>query len=115
MGGGFIGLEMAEAFADMWGIQTTVVEVADQIMPGFMSRSMATIAQKHLEGNGVSVFTSEMVQAIEGEDNKVARVVTNKRTVDADLVILAVGVVPNDTLAREAGLLCSDRGGIVVS
>jgi len=115
VGGGFIGLEMAEAFADMWGIQTTVVEVADQIMPGFMSRSMATIAQKHLEGNGVSVFTSEMVQAIEGEDNKVARVVTNKRTVDADLVILAVGVVPNDTLAREAGLLCSDRGGIVVS
>jgi len=115
VGGGFIGLEMAEAFADMWGIETTVVEVADQIMPGFMSKAMATIAEKHLAENGVTVCTSEMVQAIEGEDGKVVRVKTNKRTIDTDLVILAVGVVPNDTLAKEAGLLCSDRGGIVVS
>ena len=115
VGGGFIGLEMAEAFADMWGIETTVVEVADQIMPGFMSRSMAGIATKHLEESGVTVHTSEMVRAIEGEDGKASRVVTDKRTIDADLVILAVGVTPNDTLAREAGLLCSDRGGIVVS
>jgi NADPH-dependent 2,4-dienoyl-CoA reductase/sulfur reductase-like enzyme/rhodanese-related sulfurtransferase len=115
VGGGFIGLEMAESFADMWGIETTVVEVADQIMPGFLSPSMASIARRHLEEHEVTVHTSEMVQAIEGEDGKAARVVTNKRTIDADLVILAVGVVPNDTLAREAGLLCSDRGGIIVS
>ncbi|HCU68877.1 MAG TPA: pyridine nucleotide-disulfide oxidoreductase [Desulfomicrobium sp.] len=115
VGGGFIGLEMAEAFADMWGIETTVVEVADQIMPGFMSKAMATIAEKHLAENGVTVLTSEMVQAIEGEDGKVARVVTNKRTIETELVILAVGVIPNDTLAREAGLLCSERGGIIVS
>lgn len=115
VGGGFIGLEMAESFADMWGIETTVIEVADQIMPGFMSKAMATIAEKHLAENDVTVHTSEMVQAIEGEDGKVRRVVTNKRTIDADLVILAVGVVPNDTLAREAGLSCSERGGIIVS
>lgn len=115
VGGGFIGLEMAEAFADMWGIETTVVEVADQIMPGFMSKTMATIAEKHLAENEVTVHTSEMVQSIEGENGKVARVVTNKRTIDAELVILAVGVVPNDTLAREAGLLCSERGGVIVS
>ena len=115
VGGGFIGLEMAEAFADMWGIETTVVEVADQIMPGFMSKTMATIAEKHLAENGVTVHTSEMVQSIEGENGKVARVVTNKRTIDAELVILAVGVIPNDSLAREAGLLCSERGGIIVS
>lgn len=115
VGGGFIGLEMAEAFADMWGIETTVVEVAEQIMPGFMSKAMATIAEKHLTENGVTVLTSEMVQSIEGEDGKVTRVVTNKRTIETELVILAVGVIPNDSLAREAGLLCSDRGGIVVS
>lgn len=115
VGGGFIGLEMAEAFADMWGIETTVVEVADQIMPGFMSKAMATIAEKHLAENGVTVLTSEMVRAIEGEDGKVARVVTDKRTIETELVILAVGVIPNDALAREAGLLCSERGGIIVS
>ena len=115
VGGGFIGLEMAEAFADMWGIETTVIEVADQIMPGFMSKAMATIAEKHLEENEVTVHTAEMVKALEGEDGKVTRVVTDKRTIDADLVILAVGVIPNDTLAREAGLSCSARGGIIVS
>jgi NADPH-dependent 2,4-dienoyl-CoA reductase/sulfur reductase-like enzyme/rhodanese-related sulfurtransferase len=115
VGGGFIGLEMAEAFADMWGIETTVVEVADQIMPGFMSKTMATIAEKHLADNGVTVHTSEMVQSIEGENGKVVRVITNKRAIDAELVILAVGVIPNDSLAREAGLLCSERGGIIVS
>lgn len=115
VGGGFIGLEMAEAFADMWGIETTVVEVADQIMPGFMSKAMATIAEKHLAENGVTVLTSEMVRAIEGEDGKVARVVTDKRIIETELVILAVGVIPNDALAREAGLLCSERGGIIVS
>ena len=115
VGGGFIGLEMAESFADMWGIETTVVEVADQIMPGFLSRTMATIAQKHMEEHDVVVRTSEMVQAIVGEDGKVARVITTKRSIDADLVILAVGVIPNDELARKAGLLCSERGGVVVS
>ena len=115
VGGGFIGLEMAESFADMWGIETTVIEVADQIMPGFMSKAMASIAEKHLADNGVTVRTAEMVQAIEGEDGKVTRVVTNKGTLDADLVILAVGVIPNDGLAREAGLSCSERGGVIVS
>lgn len=115
VGAGLIGLEMAEAFADMWGISTTVVEVADQIMPDFLSRAMADIAKGHLVEHGVTVHTSEMVQALEGEDNQVKRVVTNKRTIDADLVILAVGVLPNDSLAREAGLLCHDRGGIIVS
>lgn len=115
VGAGFIGLEMAESFADMWGIETTVVEVAEQIMPGFLGKAMASIAQTHLEENEVTVYTSEMVKAIEGEDGMVTRVVTNKRTIDTDLVILAVGVTPNDTLAKQAGLVCSDRGGIVVS
>lgn len=115
VGAGFIGLEMAESFADMWGIETTVVEVADQIMPGFLGKAMAAIAQTHLEENEVTVYTSEMVKAIEGEDGMVTRVVTNKRTIDTDMVILAVGVTPNDTLAKQAGLVCSDRGGIVVS
>ncbi len=115
VGAGFIGLEMAEALADMWDIRTTVVEVADQVMPGFISPTMAKIVEKHLDDNAVTVRTSEMVQAIEGENGKVARVVTNKGTIAADLVILSVGVIPCDELARKAGLTCAERGGIVVS
>lgn len=115
VGGGLIGLEMAEALADMWGIETTIIEMADQVMPGFLSPELAVMAKKHLAENDVALYTSETVKAIEGENGHVTRVVTTKRTLDADMVILAVGVVPNDELARQAGLMCSDRGGIVVS
>ena len=115
VGAGFIGLEMAEALADMWDIRTTVVEVADQVMPGFISPAMAHIVERHLDDNAVTVRTSEMVQSIEGENGKVTRVITNKGAIDADLVILSVGVIPSDELARKAGLTCAERGGIVVS
>ncbi len=113
VGAGFIGLEMAEALADMWGIDTTVIEIADQVLPGVVGPNMAGVAQKELEKNDVSVLLGEFVQAIEG-DGKVQRVRTNKQTIDADLVILSVGVVPNSELAAEAGLAVSPRGGIQV-
>jgi NADPH-dependent 2,4-dienoyl-CoA reductase/sulfur reductase-like enzyme/rhodanese-related sulfurtransferase len=114
VGAGFIGLEMAEALADMWGIETAVVEVMDQVLPGFISPTLARIAQHHMEEKGVAVYTSEKVLAMEG-DGRVTRVRTDKRELAADLVILAVGVVPNDELARQAGLTCHERGGIIVS
>ena len=114
VGAGFIGLEMAEAFADMWGINTSVVELTDQIMPRLVSPTLATMAQKHMEENGVDFYFGEKVTALEGEDGHVKRVVTNKRTLDADAVILAAGVVPVSKLAEDAGLECSDRGGILV-
>lgn len=114
VGAGFIGLEMAEALADMWGIETAVVEVMDQVLPGFLSPTLARIAQHHLEEKGVAVYTGEKVLALEGE-GRVERVRTDRREMAADLVILAVGVAPNDALARQAGLTCHERGGIIVS
>lgn len=114
IGAGFIGLEMAEAFADMWGIETTVVEITDQIMPRLVSPALATMGQKHMEENGVTFLFGETVKAIEGENGKVKRVVTSKRTLEADEVIIAAGVIPNSKLAEEAGLKCHERGGIYV-
>ncbi len=114
VGAGFIGLEMAEALADMWGIETAVVEVMDQVLPGFLSPTLAGIAEHHLKEKGVAVYTSEKVLAIEG-NGRVSRVRTDKRELSADLVILAVGVTPNDELARQAGITCHERGGIIVS
>jgi NADPH-dependent 2,4-dienoyl-CoA reductase/sulfur reductase-like enzyme/rhodanese-related sulfurtransferase len=114
IGAGAIGLEMAEALSDLWGIETHVVEIMDQILPGTISAHMARMAQHHMEENGVSFYLSEKVQALEGED-RVRRVVTDKRTLDADLVVMAIGVSPNATLAREAGLQISPRGAIVVN
>jgi len=114
IGGGFIGLEMAEALADMWQIDTSIVEYCDQIMPGFVSKSFARMAQKRMEDEGVHFYLGEGVEALEGEGT-VERIRTNKRTLDADLVIMAVGVAPNTALAAEAGLDIGPNGFIAVN
>lgn len=114
IGAGFIGLEMAEAFADLWGVEVSVVEITDQIMPRLVSPALATMGQRHMEENGVTFYFGETVKSIEGEDGHVTRVVTSKRTLDADAVIVAAGVVPNSDIAKEAGLNVHERGGVFV-
>jgi len=114
VGAGAIGLEMAEALADLWGIETTVIEVADQILPGIVSPNMARMAQCHLEENDIAIRLDEMVQRIEGTD-RVEKVTTDKGTIDADMVIMAVGVAPNGELAKAAGLEVSASGAIMVN
>ncbi|MEF2232440.1 MAG: FAD-dependent oxidoreductase, partial [Pseudodesulfovibrio sp.] len=103
-----------EAFADMWGVETSVVEITGQIMPRLVSPALATMGQRHMEENGVTFYFNETVQAIEGENGRVTRVVTNKRTLDADAVIISAGVVPNSDIAKEAGLNVHERGGVIV-
>lgn len=114
VGGGFIGLEMAESLADMWGIETSVIEVCDQIMPGFTGPAMATMAQRTMENNDVTFFLNEKVVEFKGDGN-VSEVVTDKRTIEAELVIMAVGIVPNAEIAKDAGLETGPTGGIVVN
>jgi NADPH-dependent 2,4-dienoyl-CoA reductase/sulfur reductase-like enzyme/rhodanese-related sulfurtransferase len=114
IGAGFIGLEMAEALADMWEIDTTVIELFDQIMPGFIGPVFARMAQSHMEEKGVHFHLGEKVMALEGDETGVHRVVTDQSTIDADLVIIAVGVVPEVGLAQQAGLE-TGRFGIVVN
>ena len=114
IGGGFIGLEMAEALTDMWGIETTVVEITDQVLPGLISSNLAQIVKHHLEEREVSVLLGEKVERLEGS-GRVERAVTTKGTLDADLVIVAVGTEPNSGLARAAGLDISPKGAIVVN
>ncbi len=114
IGAGAIGLEMAEALADLWGIETSVVEIMAQILPGIISPNMARMAQHHMEGNGISFYLGEKVERFEGE-TRIERVITDKRTLDADIVVMAVGVAPNSDLAKEAGLEVSPAGSIVVN
>lgn len=114
VGAGFIGLEMAEALADMWGIETSVVEICDQIMPGFVSAPMAKMATGTMENNDVVFYTDEKVLEFSGEES-VKAVVTDKRTLEADLVIMAVGISANSEIAKKAGLKIGETGGIVVN
>jgi len=114
IGAGAIGLELAEAFTDLWGIETTVIEIMDQILPGIMDKNLALMAQRHMEEKEVTFYLSENVKSIEGEGH-VQRVVTDHRTLKADIVIMATGVQPNTDLARKAGLVISQNGAIVVN
>ncbi|MDA8163643.1 MAG: FAD-dependent oxidoreductase [Desulfobacteraceae bacterium] len=116
IGGGAIGIEMAEAFTDLWGVETTLIEFMDQLLPNLLDRPFAGMLAQHMRDKGVTIYTGEGAQRLEaGDQGQVCRVVTAKRTLDADLVVMAAGVRPRDELARSAGLLVGPRGGIVVN
>ncbi len=115
VGAGFIGLEMAVALADMWGVDVTVLELCEQILPGVAGGNLAAMARRHMEEKGVSFRLGTTVRSLEaGQDGRVARVVTEAGDLEAQLVISAIGVTPNSWLARQAGLNVSERGGIRV-
>jgi NADPH-dependent 2,4-dienoyl-CoA reductase/sulfur reductase-like enzyme/rhodanese-related sulfurtransferase len=116
IGGGAIGLEMAEALGDLWGIETTVLEYMDQLLPRIVDPPFAAMLEKHLRDNSINVYTGESATAIEADDTgRVCRVVTPQRTIETNLVIMSVGVRPRGDLAQEAGLLVSPHGSIVVN
>ena len=113
VGAGFIGIEMAEAMTHR-GLSVNLIEMADQIMPGVLDHDIATFASKHLRQKGVKLVLGERVTGITGTSTATG-VQTNKQSIDAEAVIIAVGTRPNDSLARDAGLECMARGGIVIN
>ncbi len=116
IGGGAIGIEMAEALTDLWGVETAIIEYARQLLPRTIDWPLATILAKHLRDHNVAVYLGEAAEEIVVDDaGKAVAVRTGRRTLDADLVIMATGVRPRSELARDAGLLVSEAGGIVVN
>ncbi|MFZ5764254.1 MAG: FAD-dependent oxidoreductase [Thermodesulfobacteriota bacterium] len=114
IGGGAIGLEMAEAFADLWGVETSLIEFMPQVLPRIIDAPFAAMLSHHMTKHGVTIYTGEGASAIEGDDNgRVCRVVTPKRIIEADIVVMAAGVRPRTELARAAGLLVSPLGIVV--
>ncbi|MFP4285346.1 MAG: FAD-dependent oxidoreductase [Desulfovermiculus sp.] len=115
IGGGAIGLEMAEALADLWGVKTSIVEMMDHVLPMSFDQDMAGLVQNHIQDNEVQVRCAERVKSIAGSPGTgVQAVETDQGTIPCDLVILAVGVRPNSRLARNAGLATGAFGGIIV-
>ncbi len=113
VGGGFIGLEMAENLAHR-GLSVTVLEKLGQVMPPLDAEMAAPIAA-HLRARGLALRLGEGLHAIERTAGGGLEVVTDAGgRLSTDVVILAIGVRPETTLAREAGLEVGPRGGIVV-
>ncbi|RUM42891.1 MAG: pyridine nucleotide-disulfide oxidoreductase [Desulfocapsa sp.] len=115
IGGGAIGLEMAEAFKDLWGVETTVVEFMPQVLPRIVDKPFSSMVTKHMRDNGVDIFLNEGAEEILGKDGKVTGLRTANRTIEADMVVMAAGVRPRSEIAKEAGLEISPMGAIVVN
>ena len=116
IGGGAIGIEMAESFADLWGLETSLVEFMPQLLPKLVDADFAAMLQGHLEEMNVAVYTGEGATEIVGNsEGKVVALKTPERTLEADLVVMAAGVRPRSELAKEAGLAVEPWGGITVN
>ena len=106
VGAGLIGIEMAEAFIKR-GIDTTIVEMADHVLPSILdnNNSMANIVKRELEDNGVKIILGERLEQVLGNGNNVKGIKTNKREMIAtDFILLGTGVKPNSEIAKEAGI-----------
>ncbi len=110
VGGGFIGVEMAENLTEL-GIQVSLVEMADQVMAPF-DKDMAMILENHMRQNGVNLYLGEGLESIQ-DNGKIVKLNTG-REIEADLVMLSIGVRPSTALAKEAGLELNERGAVIV-
>lgn len=113
IGGGFIGIEMAENLHAR-GIATTIIEGAPQILAPF-DGDMAAIAHAHLKDKQVELYLGDKIAAFEDVGRHSIVVLASGRRIAADMVVLAIGVRPETALAREAGLELGATGGIKVN
>ena len=112
VGGGFIGLEMAENLV-IRGIETTVLEMGNQVMAP-LDTEMAAIVHAHLKYRGVNLALGQRVKSIVSKDGRLWVSTEQGKEFGCDLVISAIGVTPENRLANEAGLKLGPRGHIQV-
>lgn len=110
IGAGFIGLEMAENLAKV-GIEVTIIEMAPHVLPT-VDYEMAAFITNELQANGLKVLTGKSVVAFKEEGKQL--VLDSGEEIETDLVILSVGVRPENELAQTAGVELGMRGGILV-
>ncbi|NLC55164.1 MAG: FAD-dependent oxidoreductase [Erysipelothrix sp.] len=112
VGGGFIGLEMAENLAHL-GIKVTIIEMLAQVMAP-IEFGMAEIVHQHLREKGVDLILNDGVNSFKYNEGVTTIKLNSNKEVKADMVILSIGVKPNGQLAKDAGLEVNQRNGIVV-
>jgi NADPH-dependent 2,4-dienoyl-CoA reductase/sulfur reductase-like enzyme len=112
VGGGYIGLEMAEALL-VQGLEVAVVEMLPQVM-NTLDEDMAKLVADVLGEMGATLYLDEGVESFQISGHRVSGVKTAKRLLPADMVILGMGVRPNVALAKEAGIPLGETGAILV-
>ena len=110
IGGGYIGLEVA-AVSKTLGLNVTVIEMASRILERVTSPTISSFYNSFHESKGVKILTSTSVKGING-DKRVSSVETSSGTIDADIVIVGIGVLPCQSLAEDSGIAVDN--GIIV-
>lgn len=114
VGAGYIGIEAAIAYAQA-GIDVTVVDFVDSILPTYLDSEFTSLLTKHMEEKGMKIKTGEGVKEFKvNENNEVTAVVTDKGTYEADTVIISVGVRPNTQWLKDT-LTLDGRGFVEVN
>lgn len=112
VGGGFIGIEMAENLRNL-GLEVVIIEMANQILAP-LDLDMVNDLQKHITDQGVDLIIGDGVKEFKKVDNMIQIITTQSKQIDTDMVILSIGVKPNSGLAIKSELKIGNRGGIVV-
>ncbi len=113
VGGGFIGLEMAENLHTA-GIKTAIVEMGNQVMSP-LDFSTAAFVHRHLSEKGVTLFLEQSVERFEQQHQGIKVVFKSGEMLTTDMVILSIGVRPETALAKSAGIKTGETGGIWVT
>ena len=113
VGGGFIGLEMAENLYEL-GIDVTIIEMGNQILAP-VDFPIAAIVQQHIRSKGVELLLNNAVAGFDKTGDQLQVLLKSGITLDADIVILSIGVKPDTKLALEAGLKIGNAKGIKVN
>lgn len=101
VGGGFIGLEVAENLSAL-GLRVAVIDMADHTLPGF-DPEIAEYVENRLADQGIMVFPGTRLEGLEG-DGKVEKVLTSRRAMKADLVVMSIGIRPNTAFLEGSGI-----------
>lgn len=101
-GGGFIGLEVAENLAAK-GVKTTVIDFAPHVLPNFLDPELSEYVENKMAGEGIMPLTGVSLEGVEG-DGKVEKVLTSKRGMKADALVLAIGIRPNTGFLEGSGI-----------
>lgn len=112
IGGGFIGLEMAENLHEA-GLDVSIIEMQNQVMAP-LDYEMAQVLHENIISNDVSLYLKDGVSTFHDDGNVVDIELNSGTHVQAELVILSIGVRPNSELAKQASLMVNERGGIIV-
>ncbi len=112
LGGGYIGIETAEAFGKA-GMEVTVVELLPRILT-LLDEDMSSLAAEELERNGVELLTGRKITAFTGNDRVNSVELDNGTLLKADLVLVSAGVIPNSAIAEKAGLDLGEKKAILV-